>query len=229
MKNFIKRLPAIGALAKHVRRNWVKQTPENFAGSGNYWEARYAAEGTSGVGSYGKFAAFKAEVLNAFVEQHEIDSVLEFGCGDGNQLELARYPNYVGLDVSQSAVERCRRLFAGDRNKSFFVVSEYGGEKADLVLSLDVIFHLVEDDVFEHYIRKVFASASRYVIIYSSNYDDASGSDGVHVRHRKFSDWVLRNCPLWSLLEHVPNRYPYHGDNREGSFADFFIYRKVEP
>jgi hypothetical protein len=44
------------------------------------------------VGSYGKFAAFKAEVLNAFVQEMRVDTVIEFGCGDGNQLTLARYP-----------------------------------------------------------------------------------------------------------------------------------------
>lgn len=43
---------------------------------------------------------------------------------------------------------------------------------ADLSLSLDVIYHLVEDEVFETYINTLFKSARRYVIIYSSNSDD---------------------------------------------------------
>ncbi len=65
-----------------------------FPGSDKYWEQRYAVGGNSGVGSYGKFANFKAEVINKFVREHKIKSVIEFGCGDGNQLKLANYPSY---------------------------------------------------------------------------------------------------------------------------------------
>jgi hypothetical protein len=39
----------------------------------------------------------------------------------------------------------------------------------DLELSLDVIYHLVEDEVFDAYMRSLFAHAGRFVVIYSSN------------------------------------------------------------
>jgi O-antigen/teichoic acid export membrane protein len=228
MKDSIKGLPVIGEFARRVYRRYLMQDPSPFTGSGNYWESRYATDGDSGVGSYGKFAAFKAEILNAFVAQHGVSSVIEFGCGDGNQLKLARYPRYTGFDVSRTAVERCSRLFAGDASKSFALTSSYRDEQADLVLSLDVIFHLVEDDVFEKYMRNLFLASRRYVIIYSSNFNEDSPPNGLHVKHRKFSDWILKNCPTWRLLESIPNKYPYHGDNHEGSFADFFVYERVE-
>ena len=35
-----------------------------------------------------------------------------------NQLALARYPEYVGLDVSASAVARCAERFASDATKA---------------------------------------------------------------------------------------------------------------
>jgi len=87
----------------------------------DYWERRYAQGGTSGSGSYARLAEFKAEVLNAFVQERHIQSVIEFGCGDGNQLSLARYPSYVGLDVSKTAIFLCGRRFAMDSDKSFFL------------------------------------------------------------------------------------------------------------
>lgn len=37
---------------------------------------------------------------NDFVRARGIDSVIEFGCGDGAQLALAEYPAYGGIDVS---------------------------------------------------------------------------------------------------------------------------------
>ena len=78
-----------------------------FPGSGTYWETRYSGGGNSGAGSYGQLAEFKAEVINDFVISKGISSIIEFGCGDGNQLLLARYPRYTGLDVSKVALARC--------------------------------------------------------------------------------------------------------------------------
>jgi trans-aconitate methyltransferase len=165
-------------------------------------------------------------VLNEFVATHKVRKVIEFGCGDGNQLLLARYPVYMGFDVSETAIAKCRDLFRSDPDKSFRLVAEYDGDSADLVLSLDVIYHLVEDEIFESYMRTLFSAAVRYVIVYSSNHEGNRGLDGNHVRHREFTKWVRDALPDWHLIGHVPNRYPYRGDHRTGSFADFYVYEK---
>lgn len=222
MKGLIRKIPVLGDVA---RRLWNRARP--FRGSREYWEERYASGFDSGTGSYGKFARFKADTINAFVAEEGVASVLEFGCGDGNQLKLARYPRYLGFDVSATAVEGCRKLFAGDASKSFRMMQEYRGEQADLALSLDVLYHLVEDPVFEGYMRTLFGAALRHVIIYSSDFDDRSGRDGPHVRHRRFTEWVRGNIPGWTLVRHIPNAFPYAGDHTTGSFADFFVYRKA--
>ena len=56
-----------------------------------------------------------------FVRMREVGSVIELGCGDGNQLSVADYPSYIGLDVSRSAVELCQRRLTDDSTKSFFL------------------------------------------------------------------------------------------------------------
>ncbi len=199
-----------------------------FKGSQQYWEERYAAGGNSGAGSTNKFARFKAEVINPFVAEHNIQSVIEFGCGDGQQLELFRFPQYLGFDVSATAVGLCRQKFAGDTTKKFALMGEYAGETADLSLSLDVIYHLVEDEVFETYMKTLFSSARKFVIIYSSNFNEGEKFHlGAHVRHRKFTDWVETHYPDWKLLQHIPNKYRTGGSLNLGSYADFFIYQKV--
>lgn len=43
--------------------------------------------GTSGAGSYGVLAEFKAEVINSLLLEHSILTAIEFGCGDGSQLK----------------------------------------------------------------------------------------------------------------------------------------------
>lgn len=202
------------------------KTATPFPGSEAYWEKRYSEGGNSGVGSYALFAEFKAEVLNEFVAKHGVQRVIELGCGDGNQLLLAKYPSYLGFDVSSTAVTRCQELFKSDPSKSFRPMGEYNGEKADLTLSLDVIYHLVEDRVFESYMRTLFEASERFVVIYASDSDDNRGYEGTHVKHRKFTQWLSKNMSGWNLVEHLPNRYPYRGDYLKGSFAEFFIYEK---
>lgn len=229
MKEVIKQIPILGGIAKRIYWRWLprRKNREPFPGSAAYWEKRYSAGGNSGVGSYAHFAAFKADVLNGFVVRHHVETVIDFGCGDGNQLSLAKYPAYLGFDVSSAAILQCQERFKSDAHKSFRLMSEYNGETADLALSLDVIYHLVEDSVFEHYMRTLFEASNRYVIIYASDSDDNRGYDGTHVRHRKFTGWIQENLPNWNLVEHLPNRYPYRGDYRKGSFAEFFIYEKA--
>ncbi len=198
-----------------------------FAGSANYWEERYKGGGDSGVGSYGKFAEFKAEVLNRIVADNGIRSVIEFGCGDGNQLKTTPYPDYLGFDVSNAAVARCHATFAGDATKRFKLVSEFAGETADLTLSLDVIYHLVEDAVFADYMARLFGASRKFVVIYSSDSDDPRTYAGTHVRPRSFSAWIAAKAPEFRLLERIPNRYPYRGDYKDGSWSDFFVYARV--
>lgn len=198
-----------------------------FNSSMQYWRDRYEKGKNSGVGSYGLFADFKAGIINNFVDDHKINDVIELGCGDGNQLHLAKYNQYTGFDVSERALEICKMEFSADTSKQFKLMADYNDEKYDLGLSLDVIYHLVEDEVFEKYMNTLFSASKKYVIIYSSNQVDESRRDGKHVRHRKFTQWLDENINNWKLIEIIPNKYPYKGNYKTGSFADFYIYERM--
>lgn len=195
--------------------------------SSAYWEARYKDGGNSGGGSYGHLAEYKAGILNQFVADNAISSVIEFGSGDGNQLRLSTYPSYIGYDVSTSAIARCKNLFSEDRTKEFRMVDEYHGETADMAISLDVIFHLIEDDVYENYMHRLFTAALRHVVIYSSNKDETPADKATHVKHRKFTDWVKKNFPEWKLANVITNKYPYDGDHITTTFADFYFFERT--
>jgi hypothetical protein len=197
-----------------------------FKSSEKYWVERYRRGGNSGFGSYGKLAQYKADILNDFVEKNALGTVIEYGCGDGHQLTLAKYPHYIGFDVSPDAIALCRKLFADDRNKTFYLMDEYDGQKADLTLSLDVIYHLVEENVFEKYMRLLFVSSKRYVIVYSSNVD-ANSFSSPHVKHRNFTRWIEANVQAWDLIKHIPNAHAHVRNSKERSNADFFIYQKA--
>ena len=100
---------------------------------------------------------------------------------------LAEYISYIGFDISSKAVEVCRKRFLDDTEKTFLLASEWKNETADLVLSLDVIYHLIENSVFKKYMADLFAASSKYVVIYASDTDDNNKGQSTHVRNRKFT------------------------------------------
>lgn len=203
-----------------------------FKDSAQYWDDRYRLQGHSGAGSYGCLADFKAEIINHFVSANNIHSVMEFGCGDGNQLSLSKYPKYIGFDISEHALQRCKSKFSSDPTKEFYPVNEWNGQQSELVISLDVVYHLIEDDIFHKYMETLFNAAKRFVIIYSSNDEQLNhllGDHVKHVHHRKFTDWVIGNmADKWGFYDLIPNKYPFDINNQGNtSFADFYIFCRV--
>ena len=182
--------------------------------------------GNSGLGSYGEVAEFKAGVINRLIRDYEIKSATELGCGDGNQLGMFKFPLYVGMDVSRKAISMCQQKYFQDGAKTFvqYKPEEPKGAlepyRSEMALSLDVIYHLVEDSVFDRYMRDLFSLAQRFVVIYSSN---ADGDDGLipQYKNRRFTVWIEENLRGWELVERVSNPHT------RVSGADFFIYRAM--
>src|SRR5262245_1803168 len=118
IKDLIKRTPGIRNIARGAMTLVALHRQKDFA-SDQYWESRYRSGGNSGSGSYNRLAQYKADVLNKFVSDNNVGSVIEFGSGDGAQLRLAHYPQYVGVDVSRTVLEATIRQFADDPTKRF--------------------------------------------------------------------------------------------------------------
>jgi SAM-dependent methyltransferase len=229
LKKFLQEIPVIGATARKLVHLPVFAGARRrvFPGSASFWENRYRGGGTSGSGSYGHLADFKAEILNEFVRTKEVESVIEFGCGDGAQLELAIYPRYVGVDVTTVSLDKCAARFARDGTKQFYLLEALPRDlgEFDLSLSLDVIYHLVEDSVFDSHMRSLFTRSRRYVVVYASNRDALTNAP--HVRHRKFTTWVANNAPEWQADGFVANRFPFDPKRPdETSVADFYFFTR---
>lgn len=186
--------------------------------SSTYWENRYSTGGNSGSGSYGKSARFKAKFLNNFVVDKSINSIVEFGCGDGNQLLLSRYLDYTGYDVSPTSIKLCKELFRNDNSKKFFHLSEYNNEKFDLSISMDVIYHLIEEQVYFDHLHNLFNSSKNYVIIYSTN-TDFNFLNKQHLFHRKFTNDILKIFSNFKLIEAYKTKSIF-------STLAFFVFKK---
>jgi hypothetical protein len=226
------RLDRLRRLLSHTPLLWRlnRVFEERFPGSVQYWEQRYRNGGNSGAGSYGALAHFKADFLNALVAKEGINSVIEFGCGDGAQLSLAAYPRYCGLDVTKTSIGMCIAKYREDHTKSFILYdSQFFWDpartlSADLTLSLDVIYHLIEDPVFDRYMNHLFAASTRFVIIYSTDFDQSIPN--FHVRHRNFSKVIENRFPEWRLVLREMQKYPMTQPGEFGSLCDFFVYER---
>ena len=151
-----------------------------------FWNERYINGGTSGAGSYNEYALYKSDILNKFIKNNRIKTIIDYGSGDGNQLKLINTENikYTGIDTSAFIISKCKEIFKDDMKKTFINSDDIDNElKADLVLSCDVVYHLIEDHIYTDYINKLFNMSNKYVIIYApnKNYDEA-----IHVKNLEF-------------------------------------------
>lgn len=94
-----------------------------------------------------------------------------------------------------------------------------------MAVSLDVLFNLTEDNVYETYMDRLMTSTNKYVCIYSSNFERPQNQ---HERRRKFSDYIEKNFPEFELIEEIQNEYPYDFTKpNETSLSHFFFYKKI--
>ena len=86
--------------------------------------------------------------------------------------------------------------------------------RADLVLSMDVLYHLLELEVFVAYIDDLFLTSTRFVAIYGIDVSRRSHLKGNHVMLRPFTQFISIRYPCWSLVEtvHLPPKLKTVGD-----------------
>ena len=149
MKNLIRKIDVLSPLLMFLKNKIFLN--KKFTNSRDYWIKRYEKGGNSGAGSYNNLAEFKSDIINKFVSKTNIETVIELGCGDGNQLEYFQFKSYTGFDISNVAIKKCREKFENDTSKNFMHMDEITNQKAEMVMSLDVIYHLIEDEVYNSY------------------------------------------------------------------------------
>ena len=183
---------------------WIYSSKEMKTGFvAEYWENRYRRGGNSGLGSHhSEDIKFKANYVNDLIKKYDIKTLVEFGCGDGNQLNLLNgYDTYYGNDISETVINKCTQMFKNDSTKVFeYDLNKLLDNKYDLSLSLDVIYHLVEDDLFESYMDNLF-KVSDIVSMYTTNHDTPSNG---HIKHRELTSYIEEKYPDYELVDTTP-------------------------
>lgn len=180
----------------------------------HYWDERYKKGQTSGLGTHhGDLKQFKIDTINNIIDEYNINSIYDIGCGDGHQIkDLNPNVRYTGTDISPTSIKACSDMYKHDANKIFidYTKSDTVGEH-DMSMSLDVIYHITDDTDFFRYLEKLLCS--KIVLIYSSNFDNARTE---HVRHRKFTDHIKTH----KLIKTIEHGYEHL------SSASFYLYLK---
>ncbi|GAC1403613.1 MAG: hypothetical protein NVSMB64_05620 [Candidatus Velthaea sp.] len=119
----------------------------------SFWNRRYSElpELGSGPGSRGYAIFFKRNLIRSILQQYDVKSILDVGCGDLSFLDDALFSGkrYVGVDISEVIVERNARRFPGARFLCHDVSKDPLPLRADLVISFDVLIHQLSRAAFD--------------------------------------------------------------------------------
>jgi 2-polyprenyl-3-methyl-5-hydroxy-6-metoxy-1,4-benzoquinol methylase len=102
-------------------------------------------------------------------------NILEIGCGIGfwTNIVTQLYPDakYVGIDISQKAVENLQIKFASNTNAKI-ICADVGlenfitdSDSYDLVLCMEVLLHITDDTAWQYAIKNILKCTNQYAII----------------------------------------------------------------
>lgn len=191
-----------------------------------YWETRYAKGDSSGEGSVGPNRAWKWAIIEKYVSS--LDDVVDIGCGDLRFWEGRDCHKYFGLDLSATVIQRNRE----SRPKWRFEVghAEYRipNLRARIVLCLDMLFHIMDDEVFVNVLENLCRYSKEWIFTYtwrrnpflfwaiknahnvglSRTFAYLRGTDGKYQKYRTFGKyfWIFERQGFTLLAKHG------HGD-----------------
>jgi SAM-dependent methyltransferase len=180
-----------------LKRRAVPPTPEELRGTFSYiYENDLWGQG-SGLGSFPEYTQPYVGMLQRFLHDHAIRSVVDVGCGDWEFSRLIDWTgvDYLGLDLVEPVIEANRKAFA--TSSIAFEVATVGEPlpPADLVVCKDVLQHLPIAVVADYLAE--FRQRFKHVLVTNDVYPDADTN---------------AECPLGSSRAIRPDLGPFSQD-----------------
>src|SRR6185295_18494019 len=119
--------------------------------------------------------AKRVEYIKETIERLKPKSVLEFGCGTGNNViaPLAKlFPDvrFVGVDSDSPSIQFARKTHLSP-NLAFAVPSEFEHQPSfDLIIATEVIEHVDEPDDFLRYLKNHLTKDGRLILTLPNGY-----------------------------------------------------------
>jgi SAM-dependent methyltransferase len=130
----------------------------------NYWEDRYKKGKDSGRGSAGKYRKWKWNVIRRFVNIKD-KTVLDVGCGDIQFIKKKKFESYLGLDISPTIIEQNRKKRADLRFEVADVTLQSERGKFDVVLCMDLLFHIMKEENFKNLLNNLDNWTGEYLFV----------------------------------------------------------------
>lgn len=155
----------------------------------SYWNLRYAEGHGSGGTSRGPRMLQKVQWLS---QLEGVGSISEIGCGDfhfGSRL-IQEFPSatYAGFDISDIVIQENRRNYQQPRIRFYGSSESSQVPGADLLLCIDVLFHVARDEDAEEMLQFLSAGWSKYLALTAYEYD---GLRSGHIHIRKFDPQIF--------------------------------------
>jgi 2-polyprenyl-3-methyl-5-hydroxy-6-metoxy-1,4-benzoquinol methylase len=193
--------------------------------SDEYWKLRHKSllQNPKNVGNkgltvkqnedlIGSKAAFVAHLIGKHLKDNI--SILDAGCGAG---EFSKYffcnkYQYSGFDVSPDAIQQASNVSKGN----FFVSSITDlklKQKFDLVMCLDVLFHIVDDYMWNKAVENLAQRVKLNGCLFIIEYFPGTPSTALHTKWRKTSDYE-KKLSDFKLVENITFQYPHEKLNK---------------
>lgn len=159
LKNLIKSIIPESVLQKR-RRKVAEREQKKFADktvaetfseiyANNIWGGK-DGEFFSGEGSTERYSQIYAQTIKKFIEENQINSVVDLGCGDFRVAMqfISKDVHYAGVDIVPTMIEHHNQTFATDKI-NFYCKNIIEDElpKGELCLIRQVLQHLSNDEI----------------------------------------------------------------------------------
>lgn len=149
--------------------------------------------------------------------------LLDVGCGNGwfaRELDSCGYA-VTGIDSSATAIRQARDSGGGPTYVESSLDEMWLTDLFDFVVSVDVLFHLTDDDVFHEALRRMDAHlASEGLLVVAERNEVASVELGDYIVHRPQEVYARTLGTSYRYLGFRPYDFP-------GNPIGFHSYRKV--
>jgi 2-polyprenyl-3-methyl-5-hydroxy-6-metoxy-1,4-benzoquinol methylase len=206
--------PVRARIGSRLRRRYYRN-PQR------YWERRHLRAGATlegvglmGLGADGNALDYEKKWghVGAILERlrpSEGRSLLDAGCGIGWFSERAAALGFQveGVDFSAAAIETARAGVEADIRWHVNELHTFEpGRRYDVVMCIDVLFHVVDDELWEATVRRLasLVGGDGCLLIQEQlrNQADPPATPSVtHVRRRTLGDY-LETLDGWQLIEH---------------------------
>ena len=205
------------------------------------WNHHYEAGGKSAEDdNYREPTRWKHDILNRFYTPGK-DTIIDVGCGDLQfwKDDLTPGDKYTGIDISETIAAKNHEKYP---NQTFIAASSDHTQniKADVVICIDMLYHIMDDEVYLKTLGNLKKYAGSTILIYTWRKppwsiarrvlmalvqfkntgqipQDWLTSDGNYQKYRDFL-WVAE--PLFSPEFHCIGKYNY------GTYGAMYVFSR---